>query len=125
MKNSEYAAQIEKAFNEGDCVYGKSRTLNVLGTKVIISVSEFHCHSESSDYFKVEFHALGSLENQFYFEVIFNVHEANTIGLEEYLKTSLIPNIKAEVSNKLIEIERRNEVYIKSKEIFSEYLNKE
>ncbi|GAB1611583.1 hypothetical protein HB162lentus_02270 [Mammaliicoccus lentus] len=125
MKNSEYAAQIEKAFNKGDCVYGKSRTLNVSGTKIIISVSEFHCHSESSDYFKVEFHALGSLENQFYFEVIFNIHEANTIGLEEYLKTSFIPNIKAEASKKIIEIEERNEVYIKSKEIFSEYLNKE
>lgn len=123
MKNSEYAAQLEKAFNASS--FNRGRFFTVSGEEVSVCINDFNYDIEDLDSFEVIFQVIGGLEGCFYFKVVFNLRKANISGLQEYLKANFIPNMKKEISNKLIEIEERNEVYVKSKEVFDELLPKE
>ncbi|WP_323709478.1 hypothetical protein [Mammaliicoccus sciuri] len=123
MKKQEYAAQLEKAFNASS-FNSTGRVFTVSGREVSVAISDFNYDIEDLDSFEAIFRVIGGLEGQFSFEVVFDLQKANISGLQDYLKTNFIPDMKKEISNKLIEIEERNEVYVKSKEVFDELLPK-
>lgn len=125
MKKQEYAAQLKKAFNESSSSFSMGRVFTVSEREVSVAISDFNYDIEDLDSFEVIFRVIGGLEGQFSFEIVFDLQKANISGLHDYLKTNFIPDVKKEISNKLIEIEERNEVYVKSKEVFDELLPKE
>lgn len=125
MKKQEYATQLKKAFNESSSNFSIGRVFTVSGREVSVAISDFNYDIEDLDSFEAIFRVIGGLEGQFSFEVVFDLQKANISGLQDYLKNNFIPDMKKEISNKLIEIEERNEVYVKSKDVFDELLPKE